>query len=117
MLSSVLFAFPLLDHVPTTNGGQERLELLQQVLLGDPGLPVQQEEQLAFHEVDFRQREAEPVVALDGGVAGPVLVLRAGVVEVLRGQDQAGQEDAVDGASHSLGHGGQPGSQPGQIHQ
>lgn len=44
-----------------------------------------------------------------------MLVLGAGVVQVLCGEDQGGKEDAVDGASHALGHGGQTGTQTAEV--
>lgn len=85
---------------------QEHVQLAVQVLLLDPQVPVQQEQQLLLHQVDLCPAEAEVlVVVADDAVVGPVLVLGRAVVEVLGGQDQAGQEDAVSRASQSLGHG------------
>ena len=114
---SLLFLLTGLDLDPAADGVQEWLEVREEILLLDASLPVKQEEQLAFHEVDFGHGEAKPVIPLDDGVPRPVLVFGTGVVEVLRGQDQAGEEDAVDGAAHALCNGRQTGTQPGQVHQ
>ena len=114
---SLLLLLTGLDLESMTDGLQERLKMCEEIFLLDTGLPIEQEEQLAFHEVDLGDGEAEPAIPLDGGVPRPVLVLGAGVIEVLRGQDQAGEEDAVDGAAHALCNGGQTGAQPGQVHQ
>ena len=120
-MQTALFLFPLdllpLDLVPTTDRNQQGLEMQQEILLRDTGLPIHQEQQLPLHEVHFRHREPKPTIPLDGGIPGPVLVLGTGVVEVLRGQDQAGQEDAMNGAAHALGDGGQTGAQTSQIDQ
>ena len=48
-------------------------------------------------------------------VAGPVFVFGGGVVEVLGGEDERREEDAVHGAGHALGDGGEPGLQSGEV--
>lgn len=62
---------------------------------------------MLFHEIDFGEGKAEGVVALDRGVASPVLVLGRGVVQVFGGEDEGGKEDAVNSAAHTFGHRGQ----------
>ena len=76
-----------------------------QVLRLYPQVPVQQEEKLLFHQVDFGHGKAKAFIAFHSGVPRPVLVLGRGVVEVLGGEDEAGEEDAVDGAAHALCNG------------
>ena len=105
----------LLEHVAVADRAQEWLEVVEEVVLRDAGLPVEEEQQLALHEVDLREGEAEAVVALDGRVAGPVLVLGTGVVEILGGEDEGCEEDPVDGAAHALGDWGEPSAQAVQI--
>ena len=97
------------------DGAEEGLEVGVEVLGRDAEVPVEEKEQLFFHQVDLREGEAEGVVAAHGGVAGPVLVLGGGVVEVLGGEDEGGEEDAVHGAAHAFGHGREPGLQPGEV--
>lgn len=89
----------------------------EEIFLVDASVPVQQEEQLALHQVDFWQGEAEAIKTLDGSVSRPVLVLRAGIVQVLGGEDEGSQEDAVDGAAHALGDGRQASAQAAQEHE
>lgn len=61
---------------------------------------------------------ARPVgVVPDLRVLGPVLVLGRGVVEILGGEDEGGQEDAVGCAAQSLGLGLQTGLEAVQVHQ
>lgn len=80
--------------------GQEVIQFTVQVRLGDPQVPLEEEEELLLHGVDLLSVEAEVVVVSSHvGVAGPVLVLGGAIVEVLCGQDESGKEDAVSGAS------------------
>jgi hypothetical protein len=100
-----------------TDRSEERLQISQKVLLGDTSLPIQQEEQLTFHQVDLGQREAKSFESLHSGVPSPVLVLGARVIQVLGGEDERGEEDPVDCASHALGNRWQTGSKTAQVHQ
>lgn len=100
-----LLLLMLLDLEPATNRTQERLQVREQFILRNTSFPIKQEEQLPLHEVHLRQREPEPIIPLDDRVPRPVLVLGTRVIEVLCGQDQTGQEDAVHGAAHALGDG------------
>jgi hypothetical protein len=59
--------------------------MFEEIFLRHPGIPIQQVEQLAFHQIDFGQGKAEPIEAFDRGIARPMLVLGAGVVQVLGG--------------------------------
>ena len=70
----------------------------------NPQVPVEKVEQLLFHEVDFGDGEAKVLVTSYGGVACPVLILWRRVVEVLGCEDERGQEDTVDSATHALGY-------------
>ena len=75
-----------------------------EVFRGDPEIPVEKVEELFLHEVDFGDGEAEVFVSSYSGVPSPVLVLWRGVVEVLCGEDERGEEDAVDCTSHAFGY-------------
>lgn len=44
-----------------------------------------------------------------------MLVFRGGVIEVLGGEDEGGEKDAVAGTWHALGHLGQAGLEAGQV--
>lgn len=103
-----LFLLMFLDLEPATNRTQERLQVREQFILRNTSLPIKQEEQLPLHKVHFGEREPEPIIPLDDRIPRPVLVLGTRVVEVLRGQDQTGQEDTVHGAAHALGDGWEP---------
>lgn len=106
LVSLLLIVF--LDLEPTTNRTQERLQMREQFILRNTSLPIKQEEQLPLHKVHFGEREPEPIIPLDDRIPCPVLVLGTRVVEVLRSQDQTGQEDTVHGAAHALGDGWEP---------
>jgi hypothetical protein len=57
LLAEVLFfglALTLKSNETLTVGNQEGLEVCEKILFGHTGIPVEKEEQLAFHEVDFR---------------------------------------------------------------
>lgn len=112
------------------DGRQEDVQLAVEVVLGDAELPLEKHEELLLHQVDLGLGElkvwgAEVALACaagalaaaggdaarsvgvvpDLGVLGPVLVLWRGVVEVLGGEDESSQEDAVGGAAQALGLG------------
>lgn len=91
-----------LAGLPGADGRQEGLEVGVEIGLCDAQIPAEQVQELLLHQVDFGQAEAEAVVAADSGVAGPVLVLRGGVVKVLGGENEGSEEDTVDGAAHAL---------------
>lgn len=88
--------------LPDADGCQEGFQMVVEVVRVDAQIPVQEEEELLLHQVDFGDGKAKVVVAANGTVPGPVLVLGRRVVEVLGGEDERGQEDAVDGAAHAL---------------
>lgn len=95
------------------DGGPDRVEEVGEggveVVLGDAEVPVEEEEELFLHEVDLLELEEAH------GVGAPVLVLRGRVVQVLGAEDEGGEEDAVAGAGHALGHGRQPVPQPIEV--
>ena len=74
----------------------------EEVLVGDLEIPVKEEEELPFHQVDLRHRKSKAFITPDATISGPMLVLRTRVVQVLRRQDERGEENAVDGAWHPL---------------
>lgn len=61
--------------LPYPDRSQEGLEVCVKVLLSDPEIPVEKEEELLLHEVDFTVGEAKVLKARNRSVAGPVLVL------------------------------------------
>ena len=83
---------------------KEGLEVLVQVVRVDPQIPVEQEQQLLLHQVYLRQGETEVLEAPHHAVAGPMLILRRRVIQVLSREDERREEDAVNRASHALGH-------------
>lgn len=97
------------------DGSEERVEVGVKILRINPEIPVQEEEELLFHEIDFGEGETKGIIALDGGVAGPVLVLGRRVVQVFSGENEGGKEDAVDGAAHAFRHRGQALLQPREV--
>lgn len=54
-------------------------------------------------------------MSLDCGVTGPMFVLGAGVIQVLCGEDERGEEDAVDSAAHTLCDWGQTGTKTTEV--
>lgn len=94
-----------LAGLPDADRRQEGFEMVVEVVGVDAEIPVEKEKELLLHEVDLGDGEAEVVVAPDGAVPGPVLVLGGRVVQVLGGKDERSQKDPVNGATHALGNG------------
>lgn len=109
--------FLLLDFHVETDRSEERLEMLQQVLLGHPSVEVQEIQELPLHQIHLGQSESKAIESLDRCISCPMFVLRARIVQVLSREDQGSQEDAVNGASHAFGHGGESGAEAGQVDQ
>jgi hypothetical protein len=86
-------------------GLKEVVEIPVKVLLSNAKVPLKEEEELLLHQVDLCAAEAK-VVALGGDVAvvGPVLVLWWAVVEVLSGEDESSEKNAMGGASKTASH-------------
>lgn len=57
------------------DGSDEGFEMIVKVLWVNAKIPVEEEEKLFLHKIDFGEREAEAFVAFDGSIAGPVLIL------------------------------------------
>ena len=91
-----------------TDGREEGLKVGVQILRSDAEVPVQEEEELLFHQVDFCDGEAKSFVAADCRVSSPVFVLGRRVVEVLGSEDEGGKKDPVNGATHAFCYWGKP---------
>ena len=111
------FSLFLLQFHLETDWGQEWLEMEEEILLGNSGVEVQQVQHLPFHQVDLSQAKTKSFETFDRGISCPVLVLGAGIIEVLCCQDQGGEEDSVHGTAHALGNGRKFGLQTGEIYQ
>lgn len=90
LLAAFLLAVTHLAGLPlddaASQGCQERFQLSIQILLMDSQVPVEQEEELLFHQVHFGAVETKAVrIRGEVRVVGPVLVLGRAVVEVLGG--------------------------------
>lgn len=94
-----------LANLVVANGSEERLQVEVEVILVDAKIPIEEEEKLLLHEVDLGEGKSKVLVAANGAVASPMLVLRRRVIQVLRSQDQGCEEDSVNGAAHTLGDG------------
>lgn len=115
LLPDASLLFGHLDLGP--DGSQERVEMVIEILFGDDQIPFQELQKLLLHQVDLGSREAKWLVSSYVGVFGPVLVLGRRVVEELGGKDERSQEDSVDGASETLGHGWKSLLESGQVDQ
>lgn len=60
-----------------SNGCQEGLEVIEEVLLRHSAVEVEEVQHLSFHQIDFSQAKREPIVSLHCSVSCPVFVLRA----------------------------------------
>jgi hypothetical protein len=114
--------FRLLDlHLdlsePGSDGVEEGLEVEEEVLFCDPGVPIQEVQHLPLHQVDLGQRKPEAVVSLDAAIVCPVLVLRTRVVEVLGCEDEGGEKYSVDGATHALCYWWKTGLETSEVHE
>lgn len=80
--------------------------MCKEVLLGNSKVPVQQEQQLLLHEIHFGVGKPKPLTILHQRITRPVFVLRGRVVQVLGGENESGQEDAMNSTPHALGNRG-----------
>lgn len=117
LLTTVCSTFGIIFRQTCTNRSQKGFEVNEEILVCDSQVPVQQEQELFLHQVHLRVGKPESFILVHQRVAGPVLVLRRGVVQVLGRQDQRGQENPVYGAPHSLCYGGQSLLQSGEVDQ
>lgn len=98
--------FPALElglFLLKADGSEEWLKVGKEILICDSQIPVEEEEKLLFHKVDLCNGEAEAFEAFYRRIPSPVFILGRAVVQVLGRQDERGEEDAVDGATHSFG--------------
>lgn len=100
-----------------TDGGEEGLKVGIQILRGDAEVPVQKEEELFLHQVHFCYGKAEAFVATNCRIAGPMLVLGRGIIEVLGCEDKRRKEDPVNGATHAFCYWGEPRLQTRKVDQ
>jgi len=103
-LTIKLFLIPQSELQP--DRGEERLEMIKQILLRDPDVEVEEVQELSLHQVDLCQPKSEPIASFHARVSCPVLVLGARVIQIFRGEDEGCKKDPVDGASHALGNRG-----------
>jgi hypothetical protein len=113
----LLETFLLSGNETLAVGTQEGLEISEEVLLSDEQVPVEEEEELAFHEIDLGEREAKIVVSPHCGITGPMFVFGAGVIKLLGGKYERSKENAVDSAAHALGDWRQTRTQTTEIDQ
>jgi hypothetical protein len=99
------------------NGCQEWFEVVEQVLLGDSAVKVKEVKHLPFHQINFGQGKAKPLVPLDSRVPSPMFVLGRRVIEILRSQDKSSKEDAVSSTPHALGNRRQASLETGEEDQ
>lgn len=77
-----------------------------EVFLSESKIEVEKLEELLLHKIDFGGAEAEVVTrSLHVSIPGPMLVLGGDIVNVFRGEDEAGEENAVRGTPETPRHG------------
>lgn len=103
MFAGMFSAFELDLFLLKADGGEEGLKVGEEILSSDSQIPVEKEEELLLHEVNFCNGEAETLEALHRRIPSPVFILGRAVIQVLGREDKRGEENAVDGATHSFG--------------
>jgi hypothetical protein len=68
-----------------------------QIFRGDSKVPIEKEQELFLHQIDFGKGEKSH------RISSPMLVFRGRIVEILGRQDECREEDSVAGALHALG--------------
>lgn len=124
LVLAALAAGEAVGHVPA-DGLEENIKLAVKILLLNPQIPAEQAKQLPLHLVDLCSAEREvgndaaTVIGDDGYICvpGPVLVLGRAVVQVLSGQNQSGQEDAMRSATAASGVRLQASLESGEVDQ
>jgi hypothetical protein len=104
-----------LNLIAVTDWSEEGLQMTEQIVFSDARVPVQEEQKLSLHKVYLWEGEGKAFIALDGSVASPMLILWAGVIEVLRRQYERCEKDAMNGTTHALGDRRKTGLQPSQV--
>ena len=103
MLPGIFSALELGLFLLKTYGSEEGLKVVEEILVGYSQIPVEEEEKLLFHKVNFGDRETETLVAFHRRIPSPVFILRGAVIQVLGRQDERSEENAVDCATHPFG--------------
>ena len=103
MLAGIFSALELGLFLLKADGSEEGLKVGEEILICDSQIPVKEEEELLLHEVNFCDGEAEALEAFHRRIPCPVFILGRAVIQVLGREDERGEENAVDGATHSFG--------------
>ena len=85
-----------LFDLPCADRSKEWLQVMVQVIFRHTHVPVEKEEKLFLHEINFGCAEAKVLKSRYPCVPRPVLVLGGRVIEILGCEDQGSKKDAVD---------------------
>ena len=80
MLPGMFSALELGLFLLKTYGSEEGFKMGEEILVCDSQIPVEEEEKLLFHKVNFGNREAETLVAFYRRIPSPVFILRGAVI-------------------------------------
>lgn len=108
MLAGVFSALELGLFLLKADRSEERLKVGKEILTCDSQIPVKEEKELLFHEINFCDGEAKAFEAFHRRIPSPVFILGRAVIQVLGREDKRGEENAVDGTTHSFGDRRQP---------
>lgn len=87
MLAGIFSALELGLFLLKANGSEKGLKVGEEILVRYSQIPVEEEEELLFHEINFCDREAETLEAFDRRIPSPMFVLGGAVVQVLGRED------------------------------
>ena len=103
MLARTLSALELGLFLLKADGGEEGLKVSEEILVCDSQIPIEEEEELLFHEINLRDGKAETLKAFHRRISSPVFILGRAVIQILGREDERSEENSVDGATHSFG--------------
>lgn len=103
MLASIFSALEVGLLLLKADGSEEGLQVGEKILVCDSQIPVQEEEELLFHEVNFCDREAETLEAFHRRIPSPVFIFGRAVIQIFGRKDERGEKNAMDSATHSFG--------------
>lgn len=102
MLPCVFSALEIGLFLLKPNGSEEGLEMAIEILVCYSQIPVEEEKELLFHEINFCDGEAKTLEAFDRRIPSPMFILGGAVVQILGCEDERCEKNPVDGATHSL---------------
>ena len=103
MLAGMFTALEIGLFLLHTDRSEKRLKVGKEIIICDSKIPVEEEEELPFHEVHFSNGKAKTLETFHRRIPSPVLVFWGAVIQVFGRKDERGEENAMHGTTHPFG--------------